>query len=210
MAEIISVIGNKGGTGKTTMSHMLGEGLGLLGHRAAVVLTDTTRTLLSRENRRYVTAEARTPEQLDRVVQKLHGLQSWIGIVDGGGGRTEKDRRLQSVASLVLLPFRDSPEDIRTVLQDLERFPHALAVPSQWPTNPWQRDAATRLVDSMLSGYEDRLLDPVPAVSSSKLLLLDNLPAELPTPLNNACRAIAGQVLDRLGLSTADSEDDAA
>ncbi len=210
MAEIISVIGNKGGTGKTTMSHMLGEGLGLCGHRAVVVLTDTTRTLLSKANRRYLTADARTPDMLDRIVQKLHSLDGWIGIVDGGGGRTEKDRRLQSVASLVLLPFRDSPEDIRTVLQDLERFPDALAVPSQWPTNPWQRDAATRLVDSMLGDQRHRLLEPVAAVSSSKLLLLDEIPEALPTPLNNACRRLATQVLDRLGLAIGLAEDDAA
>ena len=210
MAEIISVIGNKGGTGKTTMSHMLGEGLGLCGHRAVVVLTDTTRTLLSKANRRYLTADARTPDMLDRVVQKLHGLEGWIGIVDGGGGRTEKDRRLQSVATLVLLPFRDSPEDIRTVLQDLERFPDALAVPSQWPTNPWQRDAAARLVDSMLGDQRHRLLDPVSAVSSSKLLLLDEIPEALPTPLNNACRRLATQVLDHLGLAIGLAEDDAA
>ena len=83
-------------------------------------------------------------------------------------------------------------------------------MPSQWPTNPWQRDAGSRLVGSMLSGYSDRLLDPVSAVSSSKLMLLDDLPAELPTPLNNACRAIAGQVLARLGLTIAATEDDAA
>ena len=43
MAEIICVIGNKGGTGKTTLSHMLCQGLGLLGQRAACVLTDTSR-----------------------------------------------------------------------------------------------------------------------------------------------------------------------
>lgn len=200
MAEIISVIGNKGGTGKTTLSHMLGQGLGMFGHRAVVVLTDTGRELLSRTNRRYLTADARNPELLDRVVHKLHSLRGWIGVVDGGGGRTEKDRRLQSIASLVLLPFRDSAEDMRTVLQDLERFPQAMAVPSQWPTNPWQRDAANRLLEEMLGGYRAQLLDPVPSVSSSKLMLLDELPAELPTPLANACRGIARQVLDRLDL----------
>jgi len=79
MAEIISVTGNKGGTGKTTLSHMLGEGLGLCGHRAVVVLTDTTRTLLSRTHRRYLTADARTPAMLERVVRKLHDLDAWIG-----------------------------------------------------------------------------------------------------------------------------------
>jgi len=200
MAEIISVIGNKGGTGKTTISHLLGQGLGLFGYRSVVVLTDTGRALLSRTNRRYLTADARSPELLDKVVHKLHGLKGWIGIVDGGGGRFRKDALLESIASLVLLPFRDSPEDIRTVIADLERYPNAFAVPSQWPTNPWQRDAASRLVETMLADHRDRLLDPVPAVSSTKLLLLDELPDHLPTPLANACRGIAGQVLERLGL----------
>ncbi len=41
MAEIICIIGNKGGTGKTTLSHMLAQGLGLMGHKSACVLTDT-------------------------------------------------------------------------------------------------------------------------------------------------------------------------
>lgn len=200
MAEIICVLGTKGGTGKTTASHMLGEGLGLLGHRAVVVLTDTGRTLLSRDNRRYLTADARTPEQLAKVVEKLHALKGWIGVIDGGGGRSEHDRRLATLATLILLPFRDSPEDMRTVRDDLARLPNGLGIPSQWPTNPWQRDAAKRLLDSMLGDYADRLLDPVPAVSSSKLLLLETLPPELPTPLNNACRALADQVLDRLGI----------
>ena len=63
-----------------------------------------------------------------------------------------------------------------------------------------QRDAASRLVESMLADHRDRLLEPVPAVSSTKLLLLDELPDHLPTPLANACRGIAGQVLERLGL----------
>lgn len=205
MAEIICVIGNKGGTGKTTVSHMLGQGLGLLGFRAAVLVTDTGRQLLSRANRRYLTVDARSPDLMRRMVDKLETLKGWIGVVDGGGSRTERDRRFTEIADLVLLPFRDSPEDVRTVIQDLERFPEALALPSQWPTNPWQRDAADRLIADMLAPYQDRLLGPVPSVSSSKLLLREDLPEELPTVLNNACRGIAWQVVERLNL-TADAQ----
>jgi chromosome partitioning protein len=62
----------------------------------------------------------------------------------------------------------------------------------------------------MLGDQRHRLLEPVAAVSSSKLLLLDEIPESLPTPLNNACRRIAGQVLDRLGLAIVVAEDDAA
>jgi hypothetical protein len=196
MAEIICVIGNKGGTGKTTLSHMLAQGLGLLGHRSACVLTDTSREPLAPEGRRYITADARTRDALTKVVDKLRTLEDWIGVIDGGGNRTEMDRKLYALSDIVLLPFRESHEDIRTVVRDLEMFPRAYAVPTQWPTNAWQRDAADRSVATLMGAYRHRILHPVNALSASKMLLHRQLPEQLPTPLANACRALARQVLD--------------
>lgn len=200
MADIICVIGNKGGTGKTTLSHMLCQGMGLLGQRSVCVLTDTHREPLDPTERRYLIADARSREALNKVVDKVRSLKAWLGVIDGGGNRTEMDRRLYGVADLVLLPFRDSHEDIRTVIRDLEMFPRAYAIPTQWPTNAWQREAAERTVAELLAPYRDRILDPVFSLSSSKFLLQRNLPPGLPTPLANACRAIAHQVVDLLQL----------
>jgi hypothetical protein len=205
MAEIICVIGNKGGTGKTSISHMLCQGLGLLDQRAACVLTDTTREPLNPAGRRYVTADARTREALTKVVDKLRTLENWIGVVDGGGNRTEMDRKLYAMSDIVLLPFRESHEDIRTVVRDLEMFPRAYAVPSQWPTNAWQRDAADRNVRTMMRPYRHRILNPVNALSASKLLLQKEIPDQLPTPLANACRALARQVLEVLEIDVPDN-----
>ena len=196
MAEIVCIIGNKGGTGKTTLSHMLCQGMGLLGQRSVCVLTDTHREPLDPEGRRYLVADARTHEALGKVVDKIRTLKGWLGVIDGGGNRSEMDRQLYSLASLVLLPFRDSHEDIRTVIKDLEAFPRAWAIPAQWPTNAWQQEAAQKAIRAHLGSYADRILQPVPALSASKLLLQRNLPAKLPTPLANACRALAYQVLD--------------
>ena len=195
MAEIICVIGNKGGTGKTTLSHMLSQGLGLLGHRAACILTDTCREPLSPDGRRYITADARTRDALTKVVDKLRALNGWIGVIDGSGNRTEMDRKLYAMSDIVLMPFRDSHEDIRTVLRDLEMFPRGYAVPTQWPTNAWQREAADRAVAQLMSAHRDRILNPVLALSASKLLLQKNMPEQLPTPVANACRALARQLL---------------
>ncbi|MBN8441295.1 MAG: hypothetical protein J0M28_06265 [Thauera sp.] len=211
MAEIICVIGNKGGTGKTTMSHMLCQGLGLLGQRSACVLTDTSREPLQPTGRRYITADARTRDALTKVVDKLRTLDDWIGIIDGGGNRTEMDRKLYALSDIVLLPFRDSHEDLRTVVRDLEMFPRAYAVPSQWPSNAWQRDAADRSVAQIMGAYRHRILKPVSALSSSKLLLQKQVPDQLPTALANACRALARQVLDVLEVDFAEpaiEEDD--
>jgi chromosome partitioning protein len=198
MADIICVIGNKGGTGKTTLSHMLCQGMGLLGQRSVCVLTDTHREPLAPAGRRYLVADARSRDALARVVEKIRSLNAWMGVIDGGGNRTEIDRRLYGLADLVLLPFRDSQEDIRTVIRDLEMFPRAYAIPNQWPTNAWAREAAERLVQEMLPAYHDRILDPTYALGASKLLLQKHIPPMLPTPLANACRSAAHQVLDLL------------
>jgi hypothetical protein len=215
MAEIICVIGNKGGTGKTTLSHMLCQGLGLLGQRTACVLTDTSREPLSPDGRRYITADARTRDALTKVVDKLRTLDDWLGVIDGGGNRTEMDRKLYALSDIVLLPFRESHEDIRTVIRDLEMFPRAYAVPSQWPSNSWLRDAADRNVAQLMGAYRHRILKPVGALSSSKLLLQKQVPEQLPTPLANACRALARQVLEVLEIdcveaAAAAADEDAA
>ncbi|MDR3214285.1 MAG: hypothetical protein LBT71_10275 [Azoarcus sp.] len=202
MAKIICVLGNKGGTGKTTLSHMLCQGLGLLGHRAACVLTDVTREPLSPAGRRYITADARNADALTKVIDKLRTLGDWIGVVDGAGNRTEMDRKLYSLADIVLLPFRDSHEDIRTVICDLDLFPRAYAVPSQWPPNAWQREAADRNVTQLMGAYRHRLLKPVGALSSSKLLLQKQVPEQLPSPLGKACRAIGREVLEVLEIKS--------
>ena len=198
MSRIICIIGNKGGTGKTTLSHMLCQGLGLLGQRSACVLTDTSREPLSPDGRRYVTADARTPEALHKVVGKLRTMEGWLGVIDGGGNRSEMDRMLNGLADIVLLPFPDSHEDLRTVLRDLDAFPHAYALPSQWPTNAWARDAADRSVAQILGAHRDRLLHPVASLSASKLLLQKSIPDGLPSNVGNACRALARQVLEVL------------
>jgi hypothetical protein len=198
MADIICVIGNKGGTGKTTLSHMLCQGLGLLGQRSVCVLTDTHREPLAPTGRRYLVADARSREALTRVVDKIRSLNAWMGVIDGGGNRTEIDRKLYGLADLVLLPFRDSQEDIRTVIRDLEMFPRAYALPMQWPTNAWAREAAEKLVQEMLEPYRDRILEPVFTLGASKVLLQKQIPPVLPTPLANACRSAAHQVLDLL------------
>lgn len=198
MADIICVIGNKGGTGKTTLSHMLCHGMGLHGQRSVCVLTDTYREPLDPSGRRYLVADARSREALAKVVDKIRSLKAWMGVIDGGGNRTEMDRRLYGLADLVLLPFRDSHEDIRTVIRDLEMFPRAYAIPTQWPTNPWQREAAEKTVAEMLAPYSDRILNPVFALSASKQLLQKQIPSPVPTQVSSSCRVVARQILDLL------------
>jgi hypothetical protein len=167
------------------------------------LLTDAQREPLAPAGRRYLVADARSREALDKVAGKIRSLKDWMGVIDGGGSRSETDRRLYALADLALLPFRDSDEDIRAVVRDLELFPHAYAIPTQWPANPWQREVADRAVRERLAPWRSRILEPVFALASSKLLLQNEIPGTLPTPLANAARGVAGQVLDLLQIPLA-------
>ena len=204
MERIICVIGNKGGTGKTSITHMLCHGLGLLGKRSIAVLTDAAREPLSRGIRRYTPLDGRSPDKFQEIIDKLASRPKWLAVIDGGGNRPEMDRKFYEMSGFVLLPFRESHEDIRTVRSDLDAFPKAYGIPSQWPTNPWQQMAAERTLDEMMQDYRPRLLDPVYAVSASKLLLEDQVPPNLPTMLNNVCRSLAWQVWEGLNLPEQD------
>ncbi len=201
MRQIICVIGNKGGTGKTSITHMLCHGLGLLGRQSVAILTDPSRDPLAGPNRHYTPLDGRDPQKLKRILVKLQSMPSWIAVIDGGSNRPEMDMEFYRQADLVLLPFRDSHEDIRTVRHDLDSFPRAYGVPSQWPTNPWQQLSAERTVDELMQSYRPRLLEPVYSLSSSKLLLECAVPPHLPSVLNNASRRLAFQVLTLLGVN---------
>ncbi len=200
MSKIISLIGSKGGTGKTTLSHMLGQGFGLLGVRAVVALTDHGRNPLSREGRRYLPADAREPAALKRVATTLRNIAGWVGVIDGGAGRPEFDLELAAASDLVLLPFRESHEDVRVLIHDLERLPGSLALPSQWPTNAWARAAADRTIEQMLVSFKGRVLAPVSSLGASKQLLVSDLSGSLPRPLEDACRGFATEVAALAGL----------
>ncbi len=200
MERLICIIGNKGGTGKTSVTHMLCHGLNLLGRPSIAILTDTSRDPLERGGRGYVPLDGRTPDQLEKIIAKLETMPGWLGVIDGGGNRPEMDAKLYAMCGLVLLPFRDSHEDIRTVRKDMEKFPDAYGLPSQWPTNTWQQMAAEQTLDELMQDYRPRLFNPVYSVSASKLLLESQVPSNLPTVLNNIARGLARQVLERLGL----------
>jgi len=191
MAHIVSMLGSKGGSGKTTLSHMLCYGLGLLGHRAAFVMTDACRTPPVQGTLPYVFADARSSGAREKIISTLRARENWFGIIDGGANQVTTDSKIHDNSDLILLPFRDSHEDMRVVCHDMERLPSALALPSQWPTNPWQYQASVRLLESFPEELKSRVLAPVFSISSSKLLLQEGLAERFPTPLNNACRAIA-------------------
>lgn len=200
MADIICVVGNKGGTGKTALTHMLGHGLSLLGHVPVCVFTDTLRDPIDPTGRRYDCCHTNNLDDMAASIGNLRRKESGLGIVDGGSSLNAAGPMLYGLADLAIIPFRDSSEDIRSVLRDLQEFPRAYLLPCQWPTNPWQQRGANQLLEESLGHCGGRILEPVFAHSATKLLLQEQMPDVIPSMLNNACRDIARQIVGLLNL----------
>lgn len=187
MSNLVYVGGQKGGTTKTTSGHLLCLGAILRREPAAYVLTDPNRQLKA-EGRPYGVLDGRDPTKLAQIIGASHSTENGWLIIDGGGNRPAFDREMSREASLCLLPFRDSEEDLEAVALDLKAIPHAFAWPSAWPTNSKAQATAQALIEALGTAFPGRVISPpIYFVNSVKELLgasLDN-PS---TPVRSAAR----------------------
>ena len=187
MSKFVYVGGKKGGTTKTTSSHLLCLGAILRREPAAYVLTDPTRQIKS-EGRPYGVLDGRDPRKLAQIIDAgQNSLNGWL-IVDGGGNRPEFDQELSRFSDFAVLPFRASEEDLDTVSQDLLSMPGSLAWPSAWPTNRHAEQAASFFIQGLSKAFPDRVIsEPIYFVNSAAELLGANLTSPS-TAVRNAAR----------------------
>lgn len=198
MSHTVVSAGDKGGSGKTTISHALCHGLGMHGVRAIHVTTDPRRLVLPAGSRRYATMDGRDIRQLAGIIDKLSDRNDVVLVIDGGGGRPEVDAVLSQAADLTLVPFLHSPEDMRVAIADLERLPEAFGLPNRWPTSTWARAAAERDLAKAMGTVSGRLLSPLPEINGLISLVSEEGPN---ARINGACKAFALRVLERMGLN---------
>lgn len=187
MSHSIYFGGQKGGATKTTTSHLVCLGAILHKQPAAYVLTDPNRQL-KEEGRPYSVLDGRQPSALAKILGAIDAHRNGWWIVDGGGNRPAFDAEMAQAVDLVILPFRDSEEDLEAVTQDLHAYPNALAWPCAWPTNEKARYAAKHFIEALSLAFPHRVIaSPLYFVNSAKELLgasLDN-PS---TPTRSAAR----------------------
>lgn len=197
MSHIVYVGGQKGGTTKSTLAHLLCLGAILHKEPAAYVLTDPHRELKA-EGRPYGVLDGRNPEQLAQIIGASHSTKNGWLLIDGGGNRPAFDQTMAAEADLCLLPFRDSEEDVETVALDLKTIPNSLAWPSAWPTNKRAQQTVKALIAALGKAFPGRVVEPpVYFVNSAKELLgksLDN-PSTL---VRSAARRAFGIMKDRM------------
>ena len=187
MSKFVYVGGKKGGTTKTTSSHLLCLGAILRGQPAAYVLTDPTRQIKA-EGRPYGVLDGRDPRKLAQIIEASRSTQNGWLIIDGGGNRPEFDSELNDAADLCLLPFRASEEDLDTVSQDLQLLPDSIAWPSAWPTNRGAEQAAQYFIDGLAKAFPLRIIKtPIYFVNSAAELLGASLESPL-TPVRSAAK----------------------
>lgn len=205
MSHSIYFGGRKGGATKTATSHLVCLGAILHRQPAAYVLTDPDR-LLKEEGRPYSVLDGRDPAELAKILDAIDSHRNGWWIIDGGGNRPAFDAEMTQHVDLVILPFRDSEEDLEAVTRDLHAYPQALAWPCAWPTNDKARLAAKHYIDALEMAFPGRVIKtPLFFVNSAKELLgasLDN-PS---TPTRSAARRAFDIVSDVFEARTAASE----
>jgi len=179
--QIISIVGTKGGTGKTTASHMLAHGAALDGLTNAMLVTTDDREILEVDRRRYQIYDCRGEAELIDLVSALtttDDFAGWTVVLDGGGNRPAVDDLLVQISDAVLLATRDSAEDLRQLIANLAAVvaeepdaggpavrriydtPKTLVLPLQWPAAPNARADADRRLDHYLGLLADGFVGP--------------------------------------------------
>ena len=175
---IISFLGAKGGASKTTTSHLLCHGLSKFSIRSLLLTTDhaTGRKSLNDKNRLYSTRSGQTNESLKNAFTKFSTIDvskyAAALVVDGGGNRQAVDDVLAKYSDIIM-PFRDSEEDLRVVIEDMKRLPEAYGLPSAWPTNNFANAHAAKILQGMGSQFPGRILKPVPVCRATQQLLVE-------------------------------------
>jgi len=202
----ISVLGVKGGAAKTTTTHLLSLGLAKFSTRAILLTTDHTtgRLSLSDVNRPYKTRSGQTSEKLKKWFENFHNIDvskyPAALIIDGGGNRQNVDDVLAKYSDLILLPFRDSEEDIRVVMEDMRRLPTAFALPSAWPTNTFASTSADKVLKFMESEFPGRILKPVFVCRATQQLLREDF-SGVDSTVTSIAKNLTFDVLSKLDIN---------
>ncbi len=132
--KIVAFFGTKGGTGKSTLSHLLAYGASLHGVAALVVHTDA-RDPEHHQGRPYHYFDGRDPAKLYAVLERAKGAEG-LCVIDGAGNRPGVTATLAQAADLVLIPCGIGGQDAALALADLVQLPGAWLVVNRWPMLP--------------------------------------------------------------------------
>ncbi|MDO9714166.1 hypothetical protein [Paracraurococcus lichenis] len=202
MARVIAVVGNKGGSGKSTAAHLIAHGCGSLARQVptVVVTTDPAETPRT-DRRRYAVMDGRTRDGLLACMRRLLEVEYLLVVLDGAAARPEVDAVVADVADLALLPFKPSAQDAERAVTNLAQLPaSAVALPMDWPALPASAKRVKRYLEMLPA---ERRLPPFKHIPKLADLLGDAY-TDAAYDLANPARGLALEVLARAGIDPDD------
>lgn len=221
MKLIVSFLGIKGGSGKSTTSQTFAYGVAKLGHTSFLMSTDVRRRegREIQDNRNYIQFDGRTQDDLVEKFSEFmaydEGSELAVLAIDGGANETrELDITLASLADiigqdntqlraptqLVIIPFMRSPDDLDSAYLELSTHTNALGLPNRWPTNAMALKKANRALQEQLSEFRSRILKPNYDCNAT-VDLLGDLDVLTAYSLNRTARILAIQILEQAGIN---------
>lgn len=187
----VAIASSKGGTGKTSLSHLLALGSAWNNIPSYLMHTDN-REPIQVNGRPYLYYDARTPETLSTLVEAAIN-QDGICIIDGGGNRPEFDNWVAGAVDLVIIPITADQEATSLAVRDRERLIAAGAKNVRFVLNNVSTNAKARKFDQ--SVFYDQLdpaliLGEVKSVAAIKRLSIPDTETFTtpPSNLNNLSR----------------------
>lgn len=133
--KIVAFFGRKGGTGKSTLSHLLAYGASLHGLPALVIHTDD-REPEKHIGRPYHYFDGRDPKKLYAALERAKAAPRGLAVIDGAGNRPAIAEVLAKGVDLVMIPCGIGGQDAPMTIADLTVLPGAWVVLNRWPTLP--------------------------------------------------------------------------
>lgn len=133
--KIVAIFGSKGGTGKSTLSHLLALGASLHDQPSLVIHTDA-REPECHQARPYHYFDGRDSHRLYAALERAKAAAVGIAVLDGGGNRPGVAAVLAKAADMILIPCGIGGQDGPMALADLAMLPGAWIVVNRWPMLP--------------------------------------------------------------------------
>jgi chromosome partitioning protein len=197
MAKIVAFLGEKGGSGKSSLAHFFAHGLGSLPRSvdAVVVVTDPGDDV-DQISRRYYVVDGRDHTQLPGLLKTLdEQSEQLVVIVDGAANRVAVDQAMDKIADLILIPFTAAWQDATRAAKHLGRLPGAVAIPNRWPAHPSVKKEANELLALL---PPERVMAPVQAFGKISDILHPLRYGRVATPLSRPAQGFALDILHRL------------
>jgi len=200
MAKVIAFAGLKGGTGKSTLSHLVAHGAGSLPRPIpTVVVTTDPEDALAEGERRYVVVDGRSPPLLADQLQRLLSIGRLLVIVDGVANRSDVDHVVARIADLVIIPYGPSAQDGLRAAANLAGMPTAIGMPNRWPTHPGVAKRAKRWLEMVPAA---RRLPALRAIPKLDALLSRDSYAEIAYEIAAPARGLILEILARAAVES--------